>query len=306
MVFEFIRNGLLQNNVGNNMINKERDVKKVKEIMSRLGRFDNAKSPEPHGIITRELDQSIKTFQKENNLKIDGIMHPKGETETALIDTMLYKTVRNGLNFSDLEEEDEEESLPPVPPQKPEPPSDITPEEEDPKESPDIPQDEPKHDCSHLQTALDNAEAALQQKEEALEQASTQIEAKRTQLESKISELEQELDAMKAAKTPTDIAVTTIGIASGALGGGLIGSIGGPGGAAVGILTGGHRGMDIADEAREEVSKNIMLKEIEIEQLQSQLDQLDGALEAFENEVSAAESLVSEVEIALEQCELSE
>ena len=68
--------------VGNNMINREDDVRSVKNGLSDLNRFQEE---ENNGYITRDLDTSIRTFQRDHNLKEDGLLFPNGETEEALV-----------------------------------------------------------------------------------------------------------------------------------------------------------------------------------------------------------------------------
>lgn len=71
--------------VGNNRENRAEDIFSIKETLNDFGFFDFDSNPsEPHGIFTRELDEGIKGFQKENDLRVDGILNPKGETETTL------------------------------------------------------------------------------------------------------------------------------------------------------------------------------------------------------------------------------
>ena len=82
-----IRSGLIAESVGNNMTNHDEDVLRVKNKLARLDLFDNKTEPEPHGIITREMDEGIKAFQKENGLRVDGALYPGGETENALLGT---------------------------------------------------------------------------------------------------------------------------------------------------------------------------------------------------------------------------
>lgn len=50
--------------------------------------MDRFEEDEPHGYVTRELDDSIKSYQRDSGLKEDGILHPGGETETAIIEDM--------------------------------------------------------------------------------------------------------------------------------------------------------------------------------------------------------------------------
>ena len=70
--------------IGNMMKNFEGDVLQVKSALERLGRFDFASKPEPHGYVTKELDGSIREYQRDRGLKIDGWMRPGGETERSL------------------------------------------------------------------------------------------------------------------------------------------------------------------------------------------------------------------------------
>ncbi|MCB1532009.1 MAG: peptidoglycan-binding protein [Alphaproteobacteria bacterium] len=77
------RVGFLKKPVGNNLENDEGDVLETKKRLNRLGFFE--KEQDPNGIITRDLDNGIKNFQKENGLRVDGLMFPGGETERALM-----------------------------------------------------------------------------------------------------------------------------------------------------------------------------------------------------------------------------
>lgn len=74
----------LESRVGNNLENRKEDIFQVKRVFEHLGLFDFSSKPEPHGYITRSLDEAIKTYQKNNALRIDGKMYPKGETEKHL------------------------------------------------------------------------------------------------------------------------------------------------------------------------------------------------------------------------------
>lgn len=74
--------------IGNNLKNEISDVLNLKGVLHDLGFFEADNDAEPHGYITRELDSGIKRFQKENGLSVDGIIHPKGETEQKLGDVM--------------------------------------------------------------------------------------------------------------------------------------------------------------------------------------------------------------------------
>lgn len=75
----------IKNSVGNNMVNEPDDVKLVSGLMQQIGNVEGYENQSGQsGYITRELDNAIKIFQQDNNLKIDGILRPRGETETML------------------------------------------------------------------------------------------------------------------------------------------------------------------------------------------------------------------------------
>lgn len=76
---------LIEGFVGNNRENKPDDVMHVKSVLHELGYFDSTKEPEPHGYITREMDDGIKRYQKDRGLRVDGWMKPGGETELAML-----------------------------------------------------------------------------------------------------------------------------------------------------------------------------------------------------------------------------
>lgn len=78
--------GLLCASVGNNMDNDPDDVENTKRNFAAIGRY---KRPVENGYIDQELDDAIHGFQRDNNLKVDGIMRPGGETETALLSTTM-------------------------------------------------------------------------------------------------------------------------------------------------------------------------------------------------------------------------
>lgn len=57
----------------------------MKENFKTLGNYDeDAES----GYITRGLDSAIKMFQRDNNLKVDGRINPRGETESRIFDVL--------------------------------------------------------------------------------------------------------------------------------------------------------------------------------------------------------------------------
>ena len=81
--------GLNTGSVGNNMDNNEDDVLNVKRNLNKAGYFDDLdQEPEPHGFITNNMEKGIRSYQKDKGLKVDGILHPRGETERGLFHTI--------------------------------------------------------------------------------------------------------------------------------------------------------------------------------------------------------------------------
>lgn len=76
--------GFLKGVVGNNRDNDLEDVLSVKRGLSEAGYYDLTRAPEPHGYITKEMDDGIRRFQQDNGLRVDGYLLPGGETENAL------------------------------------------------------------------------------------------------------------------------------------------------------------------------------------------------------------------------------
>lgn len=77
---------LLRAPVGNNRENDQDDIINIKHNFSAQGFY---RPPVRNGYIDRELDEAITTFQQDNDLKIDGVMKPGGETEATLISKIL-------------------------------------------------------------------------------------------------------------------------------------------------------------------------------------------------------------------------
>ncbi len=102
-------NKIIQGSVGNNMENDEDDVRAIRRSFSDID-VTRDKKPETEeedtslGLITRSLDNNIKSFQRENDLWEDGIINPDGETEKAI-------TSRLG----ELRQEQEKEPVKPAP-----------------------------------------------------------------------------------------------------------------------------------------------------------------------------------------------
>ena len=78
----------LTGSVGNNLDNAPEDVSTTKTNLNALGYFDDDTD---NGYITRELDTGIKNFQKDNDLKVDGVLRPGGETERAIYEAVTQR-----------------------------------------------------------------------------------------------------------------------------------------------------------------------------------------------------------------------
>lgn len=71
----------LQGPVGNNLKNNPQDVRSTKRNLHQAGFFNDEVE---NDFITRALDQGIRAYQRENDLKQDGVLLPIGETELSL------------------------------------------------------------------------------------------------------------------------------------------------------------------------------------------------------------------------------
>lgn len=76
-----IINFTLKTTIGKGYATDEQDVKNTRKKFNALG-FDAGH--EDFGYSDQKLERSIRQFQRAQDLKEDGIMHPNGETEQAL------------------------------------------------------------------------------------------------------------------------------------------------------------------------------------------------------------------------------
>jgi Putative peptidoglycan binding domain len=74
--------------VGNDRTNRPGDVAMVKQAFAQLGRYVPPKDG-PHGIIDRALDEAIRDYQEDRELRVDGWMRPDGETARLRYDLAL-------------------------------------------------------------------------------------------------------------------------------------------------------------------------------------------------------------------------
>ena len=151
MFFKKLFGGFIGAPVGNGMDNEEEDVRRVRTGLEETGHLAAEEKRErdymsrPLGIITRTLENGIRDFQRDNDLKEDGWLAPGGETEAALVqklrqkqdaavsmtraqeETIVHDWVRQRQLQSKGEEEpedspEEKPETPPRPGRKPEPP----------------------------------------------------------------------------------------------------------------------------------------------------------------------------------------
>ena len=67
--------------IGNRQTSNANDLIQTRRNFSRLGRYGGDTEL---SVLDRELDTTIRTFQRDKGLKQDGIMNPGGQTERAL------------------------------------------------------------------------------------------------------------------------------------------------------------------------------------------------------------------------------
>jgi len=80
-MYEQFFNIELKTPVGNNQPSDTEDVKQTRKTLNSLG-IDSGDIE--RGYIDRDLDGAIREFQKDMDLKQDGLIKPKGETEKAI------------------------------------------------------------------------------------------------------------------------------------------------------------------------------------------------------------------------------
>lgn len=78
--------GRLMRSVGNNMDNDPQDVLNTKQNLRNAGYLEDDQQELETPFITRKMDDGIRAFQRDKNLKVDGIMNPGGETERGLFE----------------------------------------------------------------------------------------------------------------------------------------------------------------------------------------------------------------------------
>lgn len=110
---------MIKNSVGNTLDNNPLDVIKVRQVFDNIGFLkDEEKETDyqgkPLGYITRHLDTAIKRFQKENDLREDGLIFAGGETELQFIAKTQEKNPKEKPPFIFVPEQQEGEINSPI------------------------------------------------------------------------------------------------------------------------------------------------------------------------------------------------
>ncbi len=75
---------VLDDEVGNNKSNTQNDMTGLQEQLAGLGYLPERHASKPDLFITKPIEDAIRRFQMDNNLKNDGWAGPKGETERTI------------------------------------------------------------------------------------------------------------------------------------------------------------------------------------------------------------------------------
>lgn len=77
---------VFQGSIGQNLDNDQDHIINIKNKLAFLGRYqDEYKS----GFIDAVLDRGIRQYQRDRNLKSDGVIYPGGETEATILGEMI-------------------------------------------------------------------------------------------------------------------------------------------------------------------------------------------------------------------------
>ncbi|PCI00625.1 MAG: hypothetical protein COB76_03170 [Alphaproteobacteria bacterium] len=183
----------------------EEDVKNTKSVLRDFGLYPKDKGIE--SFTDNELFDGIEKFQKTAGLKVDGVMRPKGETETRTNQVM------------------DNMKTPPKPQENPDVKR---------KPKPPVPEKKPVRDCSALKAALDNARRDMRVKDAILRNANKELQALKQKRDALKTEIEKETDQRNKAVFK--------GILKGGYRGGRMGSLIGPLATAAGTVAGGTIG----------------------------------------------------------------
>lgn len=302
--------------VGNNLKNDPEDVLRVKTTLGSLGRFDQKQ--DKNGYITRDLDSAVKGYQRDKNLKIDGIIYPGGETEQSLQQDLVVRRRQqeNSLRqivsriYSSADEEDPpssetppEEEPPAEKPPKGKDPHDDNPGDSDdppvPPRKPEPPEDQ-ESDCSHHETVYELAKAELEVKKRALDAAEESLQSLKKEKSIIREFLNDESSQNKAARIGGGIAGSAVGGGVGFIVGGLPGMVAGVGAGlpSEGSISAGIEGIDdvLKGRTRSELKKKLLEIQKMIQGLEQHIN------ETLKPAVNEAQKIVDEAASALNHC----
>jgi exonuclease VII small subunit len=171
----------LSTSIGDGLTSRTDDVVATCKALKKIG---YAAGEEERGYIDRDLDSSIRTYQRDNNLKEDGILHPGGPTERALNISLFDAAEGDGGDEQAPDTPPEEETpAPHAPPEKPEPPQPPQhPGDKDPDETPPDDGDDDDKNCEGALQEFVNAGGALKVAEDQLQIAEQELATAKTQL----------------------------------------------------------------------------------------------------------------------------
>jgi len=305
---------LITEPVGNNLTNRQEDVRRVKRAFSSMKRFEE---PEENGYMTRELDTSIRSFQRDLGLREDGLLYPGGETETTIkraLNAVPFFGVRIALNDGEGEEGSDDgdsdegagNAPPPPPPRKPPPPEDEGGDENEDEGEGEGEGEGEETECSDLEVKVANASGAFVIAEQNLNMAKIQLQ----DLETRLKELNEKFQ--KEKETGRDMRFTG-GIAGGLIGavaGGVLGAPGGPAASAGGAMVLGGRGIGstgavVGEEIGDEISGEGSLIRIEIQQaaLKKEIKALKERITVLQAEWSKAKFKLHQAQQELHLCQ---
>lgn len=74
----------LSRSVGERGVNQPGDIRRVKQALALAGYYPNEKARDPSARVDDDLELGIRPFQRDFNLKRDGLLRPDGKTEQTL------------------------------------------------------------------------------------------------------------------------------------------------------------------------------------------------------------------------------
>lgn len=180
----------LSSPVGRQEANRREDVMKVESLLGNTGHLNLKQTDGPTGYFGERLDYAIRRFQRDNNLTVDGLLNPDGETISTFGSLLGNKAA----------ESEGDADAPPAPPPEAEPappPAPNPPQPDPPRSPPDTPDGTEHYPCSSLQEETRQANQALFDARNDLLAVQKQIE-----------NIEQKIAGSGGGFEPSDIAPT--------------------------------------------------------------------------------------------------